>query len=328
MMEKGAILEIRDLEVRFHTRNGTSTVINRLNLSLNRGETLGVVGESGCGKSITALSIMRLISCPPGEIGTGTIFFENRDLLKLDDKEMRKVRGNKISMIFQEPMTSLNPVFSVGEQISEVYRLHQGIGRKEAWNRSVEMLKAVGIPSPEKRVREFPHQLSGGMRQRIMIAMALACRPSLLIADEPTTALDVTVQAQIFDLMNTIKEEMETGIIFITHNMGAIARMADRVAVMYAGLKVEEGRVKDILEKPKHPYTVGLISCVPHLEADPKEEREALTEIPGMVPSLFDRGKGCPFAQRCPQVQPKCREKMPPTVSLDGSHEVTCWLEA
>lgn len=325
-MVMNAILKIEDLKVQFHTRKGTATVINRLNLSLYRGETLGIVGESGCGKSITALSIMGLVPCPPGEVANGTIVFDGRNLLELNDKEMRKIRGNKISMIFQEPMTSLNPVFPVGDQISEVLRLHQGMNRRDARDRSIEMLKAVGIPSPEKRVREFPHQMSGGMRQRVMIAIALACQPSLLIADEPTTALDVTVQAQIFDLMNTIKQEMDTGILFITHNMGAIARMSDRVAVMYAGYKVEEGSVGEILQTPKHPYTVGLISCVPHLEPDPPEERRPLTEIEGMVPSLFDRATGCPFAQRCAHVQTRCRETMPPAVDLGRGHEVACWL--
>ena len=319
------LLEIRDVEVEFRTRDGIARVLDRVGFSLGAGTTLGIVGESGCGKSMTALTIMRLVPQPPGRIAGGTIRLDGEDLLAASETRMREIRGNEVSMVFQEPMTSLNPVFSVGEQIAETVRLHQGLGRRAALDRAVEMLAAVGIPVPERRVREYPHQLSGGMRQRVMIAIGLACGPRVLIADEPTTALDVTVQAQIFDLLIDLKERTGTSIILITHDMGAIAEMADRVVVMYAGRIVEEGPVEVILHDPLHPYTRGLIICVPHLEERPSPERQPLTEIAGMVPALTALGRGCAFAPRCDHAMERCREQAPPLVG-DDEHRVACWL--
>ena len=319
------LLELRDVEVEFRTRDGIARVLDRVGFSLSAGATLGIVGESGCGKSMTALTIMRLVPQPPGRIAGGTIRLDGEDLLAATEARMREVRGNEVSMVFQEPMTSLNPVFSVGDQIAETVRLHQGLGKREALDRAVEMLAAVGIPVPERRVREYPHQLSGGMRQRVMIAIGLACGPRVLIADEPTTALDVTVQAQIFDLLIDLKERTGTSIILITHDMGAIAEMAERVVVMYAGRIVEEGPVEVILESPLHPYTRGLITCVPHLEERPSPERRPLTEIAGMVPPLTALGRGCAFAPRCGHAMDRCREQAP---ALEGAeeHRVSCWL--
>ena len=319
------LLELRDVEVEFRTRDGIARVLDRVGFSLGAGTTLGIVGESGCGKSMTALTIMRLVPQPPGRIAGGTIRLDGEDLLAASETRMREIRGNEVSMVFQEPMTSLNPVFSVGEQIAETVRLHQGLGRRAALDRAVEMLAAVGIPVPERRVREYPHQLSGGMRQRVMIAIGLACGPRVLIADEPTTALDVTVQAQIFDLLIDLKERTGTSIILITHDMGAIAEMADRVVVMYAGRIVEEGPVEVILHDPLHPYTRGLIICVPHLEERPSPERQPLTEIAGMVPALTALGRGCAFAPRCDHAMERCREQAPPLVG-DDEHRVACWL--
>ncbi|MCY4500299.1 MAG: ABC transporter ATP-binding protein, partial [Alphaproteobacteria bacterium] len=273
-MDAGApLLEVEGLEVEFSTRNGVARVLDGIALSLQAGRTLGIVGESGCGKSMTALSIMRLVPVPPGRIGAGSVRLKGEDLLQVTEKRMREVRGKDISMIFQEPMTSLNPVYSIGDQIAETVRLHEGLGRRDSLDRAVEMLKAVHIPAAERRIREFPHQMSGGMRQRVMIAMALACQPSVLIADEPTTALDVTVQAQVFDLLKELQEKTGTAIILISHDMGVIAEMADRVMVMYAGRIVEEASTEEILDSPKHPYTQGLISCVPHMEEVPPPER-------------------------------------------------------
>ena len=319
------LLELRDVEVEFRTRDGIARVLDRVGFSLAAGATLGIVGESGCGKSMTALTIMRLVPQPPGRIAGGTIRLDGEDLLAASEARMREIRGNEVSMVFQEPMTSLNPVFSVGEQIAETVRLHQGLGRRAALDRAVEMLAAVGIPVPERRVREYPHQLSGGMRQRVMIAIGLACGPRVLIADEPTTALDVTVQAQIFDLLIDLKERTGTSIILITHDMGAIAEMTDRVVVMYAGRIVEEGPVEIILQDPLHPYTRGLIICVPHLEERPSPERQPLTEIAGMVPALTALGRGCAFAPRCDHAMERCREQAPPLVG-DDEHRVACWL--
>ena len=319
------LLELRDVEVEFRTRDGIARVLDKIGFSLSVGSTLGIVGESGCGKSMTALTIMRLVPQPPGRIAGGSIRLAGEDLLAATEARMREIRGNDVSMVFQEPMTSLNPVFSVGEQIAETVRLHQGLGKRAALDRAVEMLAAVGIPVPERRVREYPHQLSGGMRQRVMIAIGLACGPRVLIADEPTTALDVTVQAQIFDLLIDLKERTGTSIVLITHDMGAIAEMADRVVVMYAGRIVEEGPVDAILEEPLHPYTRGLITCVPHLEERPLPERRPLTEIAGMVPALTALGRGCTFAPRCEHVMEHCREQPPPLVG-DDAHRVACWL--
>ncbi|MEQ1650195.1 MAG: ABC transporter ATP-binding protein, partial [Hyphomicrobiaceae bacterium] len=279
MSERETILRVENLCVEFKTRAGTARVLDGVDLTLTQGETLGIVGESGCGKSMTALSIMRLVPTPPGRIVAGTINLRGEELLKASDRRMRELRGDRISMIFQEPMTSLNPVFTVGDQIAEAVRLHKPISGVEAAAKAVEMLRVVRIPDAEQRVHDYPHQLSGGMRQRVMIAMALVCQPDVLIADEPTTALDVTVQAQIFDLLSDLKQRNGTSIILITHNIGAIAEMADRVAVMYAGRKVEEGTVASVLSNPQHPYTRGLIACVPHLDDGDAEMDTDLAEI-------------------------------------------------
>ena len=328
MIDTNALLQVQGLRVEFDVRQGVATVINDLNFSLQRGETLGIVGESGCGKSVTALSIMGLVPSPPGRVASGSIVLESENLLDADESRLRQVRGNDISMIFQEPMTSLNPVFKIGHQIAETIRIHQGLDRRAADARAVEMLQAVDIPAAERRANEYPYQLSGGMRQRVMIAMALACNPKVLIADEPTTALDVTVQAQIFDLLKDIQQRTGAAIIFITHDMGSIAEMADRVAVMYAGRKVEDGPVEKLLVNPKHPYTKGLIACVPHLEKNLSTERRPLMEILGVVPSLLLRDKGCPFAPRCNYAMSKCKDAMPPEFDQGAGHTTACWLEA
>ena len=320
------LLEVEGLEVEFGTRQGVARVLDGIALSLEAGQTLGIVGESGCGKSMTALSIMRLVPVPPGRIGAGSVRLKGEDLLQVSEKRMREVRGKDISMIFQEPMTSLNPVYSIGDQIAETVRLHEGLGRRDSLDRAVEMLKAVHIPAAERRVREFPHQMSGGMRQRVMIAMALACRPSVLIADEPTTALDVTVQAQVFDLLKELQEKTGTAIILISHDMGVIAEMADRVMVMYAGRIFEEASTDEILESPKHPYTQGLIACVPHMEEEPPPERAALTEIPGVVPALTELGSGCSYAPRCAHAADRCRRAAPQPLEVGEEHRVACWL--
>ena len=321
------LIEVRDLGVEFQTRGGVARVLDDIRFTVLRGETLGLVGESGCGKSMTALAMMRLIPTPPGRITSGRVTLDGRDLLALPEAEMRRFRGNRISMIFQEPMTSLNPAYTVGDQIGESVRLHQGLDRRAALARAVEMLDAVGIPAASSRVHEYPHQFSGGMRQRVMIAMALACKPDVLIADEPTTALDVTVQAQIFDLIAELRERTGTAVVLITHDMGAIAEMADRVAVMYAGRIVEEGSVAEVLGQPLHPYTQGLIGCAPGRRQT--AFGEPLLEIPGTVPSLLERRGGCSFADRCSQVQPRCRERLPAETVLEGGRRrVLCWLHA
>ena len=320
------LLTIRDLHTRFHTFDGIVNAVDGLDLEVFRGETLGLVGESGCGKSVTALSILQLLRCPPAEI-RGRIFFEGTNLLDLDQEGIRKIRGNSISMIFQEPMTSLNPVLTIGEQISEAISLHQGVTHHEALKRSVEMLKMVQIPEPEVRAREYPHKLSGGMRQRAMIAMALSCHPQLLLADEPTTALDVTIQAQITSLMARLKEEFETSIVIITHNLGLIAEMAMRVVVMYAGKVVEEALVEDLFKEPLHPYTQGLLGSIPWIGRKLKTGRRQLQEIPGIVPSPLETPKGCRFHPRCPRVIDICCEQEPPMVHLAEHRRVSCWLE-
>jgi len=300
-----------------------AVAVSDLNLLLSQGETVGIVGESGCGKSVTALSVMRLVHSP-GRIVAGKIYFRGADLLRLSEHEMRTIRGNDISMIFQEPMTSLNPVLKVGDQIGEVYRLHRGLGRREAWNASVEMMQKVGIPSPEQRVREYPHQMSGGMRQRVMIAMALACDPGLMLADEPTTALDVTIQAQILELMNEIKGQKGTGIILITHDLGIVAEMADRVAVMYAGRIVEQATVRDLFFSAQHPYTMGLLNSIPRIRRVRGKRTERLPVIPGMVPDLRRLPQGCAFQDRCPEAGSICRE--PPELERKREdHWVRCW---
>ncbi len=318
------LLQVQDLSVEFRTRRGTSRVLDGVSFDLQRGQTLGVVGESGCGKSVTALAVMRLIAQPPGRIAGGRVLFDGRDLLRISEADMRKVRGNRISMIFQEPMTSLNPAYTVGDQIAEAVRLHEGLSRSAATERAVQMLQAVGIPDPQRRVHEYPHQFSGGMRQRVMIGMALACKPDVLIADEPTTALDVTVQAQIFDLISDLREKTGTAVMLITHDMGAVAEMTDRVVVMYAGHIVESGQVSQILQEPLHPYTRGLIACAPG--ARTAAPGQMLEEIPGSVPSLIERGAGCLFAERCKDVMPRCRSELPPRTHAADGRTVLCWL--
>jgi len=297
-----------------------------LSLELNAGETLSFVGESGCGKSMTALAIMGLLPEKVGRIASGSIMFDGEDLSKASDARLREIRGNDISMIFQEPMTSLNPVYTIGEQISEVLRRHQNLGKNAAWSKAIELLDAVRIPNPKARVSDYPHQMSGGQRQRVMIAIALACEPKILIADEPTTALDVTVQAQIFDLLRDLGRETGTATILITHDMGAVAEMAERMIVMYAGRKAEDGPVEQIIEHPRHPYTKGLISCVPHLVATLTDDRPELTEVRGIVPSLRDFGRDtCLFASRCDRADDKCRNKRPPEVHFKDEQNSACW---
>jgi peptide/nickel transport system ATP-binding protein len=321
------LLDVQGLSVEFQTRNGVVRVLDDISFRLEKGKTLGIVGESGCGKSITALALMRLIAQPPGRISSGEIRLNGENLLALSDTQMQKIRGNKMSMIFQEPMTSLNPAFTVGYQIAESVMLHEKQSKASAMLRAVEMLTAVGIPAPAQRALEYPHQFSGGMRQRAMIAMALACKPDVLICDEPTTALDVTVQAQIFDLMAELRTNTGTALILITHDMGAIAEMADKVAVMYAGRIVEEGPVADVIENPLHPYTRGLISCAPSKRA--AQPGEPLPEIPGTVPSPQDRGLGCSFAGRCSDVQERCKQSLPAmSYNISQSRSVLCWLHA
>jgi len=318
------LLEVKDIVVDFATRAGVARVLDHVSLSVASGKTLGIVGESGCGKSMTALSIMGLVPSPPGEVTSGAITLLGENLIEADEARMRKIRGKEVSMIFQEPMTSLNPVFTVGEQIAESLRLHEEISSAMAWNKAVDMIRAVGIPEPEVRAKNYPHQLSGGMRQRVMIAMALACGPKLLIADEPTTALDVTVQAQIFDLLIELQDQSNTAIILITHDMGVIAKMSDYVAVMYAGRVIETGKTEEILSSPQHPYTKGLIACVPHLEINPSDERQPLMEIPGVVPPLTQLGKGCAFAPRCAQRTVACDSNKPVMVPFSPTHEAAC----
>jgi peptide/nickel transport system ATP-binding protein len=322
--ENHFFLKIRNLHTYFFTHDGVAKAVDGVDLELEEGGTLGVVGESGCGKSVTALSIMRLIPEPPGKIVQGEILFNGADLLTFAEEDMRKIRGRSISMIFQEPMTSLNPVFQVGDQISEVLRLHEGLSRKEAWDRSIEMLKLVGIPSPERRVAEYPHQLSGGMRQRTMIAMALACNPKLMIADEPTTALDVTIQAQILELINRLQQEKGMSVILITHNLGVIAETARKVAVMYAGRIVEYAAVDLLFGDPKHPYTQGLLKSIPRLDEE-HGRKQKLETIPGLVPSLLDLPSGCKFSNRCQYVFDRCKEE-PRLIEADKGHFVRCWL--
>ena len=323
------VLNVQNLQTYFFTRGGIVKAVDDVSFSLKKGETLGIVGESGCGKSITALSIMRLVPNPPGRIIGGQIQLGKRDLLSLEEVEMRGIRGDQISMIFQEPMTSLNPVITIGRQISEALILHQKMSKNEAWERSIEMLDLVKIPEPQQRVREYPHQLSGGMRQRVMIAMALSCNPNVLIADEPTTALDVTIQAQILDLILDLKEKLGTAVILITHDLGVIAETAQRVIVMYAGKKVEEASVEEIFERPMHPYTRGLLSSIPSLSimagAESSAERQRLTEIQGIVPPLNDLPEGCAFAPRCPFAKDQCTSAYPPYEEKESRHWAACW---
>ena len=320
-----ALLEVENLQTHFATADGVVRAVNGLSFTVSGGETVAIVGESGCGKSVTSMSILRLVPEPPGRIA-GRISFAGRDLLRLTDKEMRALRGNDISMIFQEPMTSLNPVLTVGRQIGETLRLHQGLSRPAAEARAVEMLDLVGIPAARRRAREYPHQLSGGMRQRVMIAMALACNPKLLIADEPTTALDVTIQAQILDLMRDLKARLGSAIMLITHDLGVVAEMAERVIVMYAGRKVEEAPVRDLFARPLHPYTQGLLGAVPRLGSSlVAGAPERLTEIRGQVPSLREPLRGCSFARRCPRAAALCETVEPACVDKGGGgHLAAC----
>ena len=316
------ILEVNDLRTYFYTRDGVVRSVDGVSFSISEGETLAIVGESGCGKSVTSLSLLRLIPSPPGKIVTGSILFHGKDLLSLSEDEMRDIRGDKISMIFQEPMTSLNPVLTIGRQISEVLELHRHCTKEEARNRILELLNLVNISEPERRIDEYPHQLSGGMRQRIMIAMALACDPEILIADEPTTALDVTIQAQILNLMRELRDRTRAAIILITHDLGVVAEMAQRVVVMYAGRKVEEASVFDLFAKPMHPYTLGLLNSMPRLD-DASTKR--LVEILGMVPSMKSEIIGCAFAPRCSLASERCTQESPALKDHGNGHWVSCW---
>ena len=315
------VLTVDTLQTHFHTDSGTARAVDGVSFTLNAGETFGLVGESGCGKSVTSLSIMRLVPYP-GRIEGGHIFFDNRDLLALSDLEMRDVRGNEIAMIFQEPMTSLNPVYTCGFQVDEAVRRHQGLSQKEARDKTVEMLHLVGLPDPEQRADEYPHQLSGGQRQRVMIAMALSCDPKVLIADEPTTALDVTIQAQILDLLRDLQRQLGMAVLLITHDLGVIAEVADRVAVMYAGKIVEMGPADAIFHHPMHPYTRGLLASVPRLDV----ARDRLKTIPGQVPEATRFASGCRFADRCESADAICRESIPQLQPVAGDHQTACWM--
>jgi len=319
------LVKITHLRTEFHIPEGVVPAVNNVNFNIQAGETLSIIGESGCGKSVTALSIMRLIPDPPGKIVSGNINFEGVDLLKLPMSKMREIRGNKIAMIFQEPMTSLNPLYTVGNQISEVYLEHKGYNYKDAWDNSVNILGKVGIPSPEERAHEYIHEMSGGMRQRAMIAMALACSPRLLIADEPTTAVDVTIQNQILNLMRDLQASTGAAILLITHNFGVVAEMADRVIVMYLGHAVEDADVDSIFDKPLHPYTRGLIGCIPFPGRKSLLGKKPLQEIPGIVPSMYELPEGCVFHPRCRWAKDICRKQAPELVETEKGHKVACW---
>ncbi len=321
------LLEVDNLQTHFFTADGVVKAVDGVSYSVRSGETLGVVGESGCGKSVTALSILRLVASPPGRIVGGEVRFDGRNLLSMTERQMEDIRGNDISMIFQEPMTSLNPLYTIGKQISEAVALHQGLSRRDAHEKAIEMLRRVSIPEPERRVNAYPHQMSGGMRQRVMIAMALSCNPRVLIADEPTTALDVTIQAQILDLMRDLQDKFGTAIVLITHDMGVVAENADRVVVMYAGRKVEEAPVDDLFDRPGHPYTRGLLGSIPNVEvaAHAGPGRARLAEIKGMVPSLARLPQGCTFAPRCGFATDRCRAEYPKLEEYRPAHFVACW---
>lgn len=320
------LLDVQALKTYFYTFYGVARAVDDVSFHLAPGEVLGLVGESGCGKTVSAQSILRLIPDPPGKIVHGRILFDGRDILTIPMGEMRTIRGKRISMIFQEPMTSLNPVYTVGDQIGEMFSLHQGLSRKGSLERAVDMLRKVQIPAPERRMHEYPHQLSGGMRQRAMIAMALACNPEILIADEPTTALDVTVQAQILNLMMQLRQDYGAAIIMITHDLGVIAETASRVVVMYAGKVAEQASTAAIFEDPKHPYTRGLLRSIPKLGERSRGREARLSEIPGTVPGLLALPSGCPFHPRCPEVMTICPERMPDLFNLGGDHLARCWL--
>jgi peptide/nickel transport system ATP-binding protein len=319
------LLRIEGLRTHFHTRDGVVRAVDGVSFDVGPGETLAIVGESGCGKSVTSLSILRLLPMPPARIVGGRVEFEGRDLLSLSEAEMRRIRGNAIAMIFQEPMTSLNPVLTIGRQIAEALVLHRGLSYADALARAGEMLRKVHIPEADRRVGQYPHELSGGMRQRVMIAMALACGPRLLIADEPTTALDVTIQAQILELMIELRDATGASIILITHDLGVVAEMAHRVVVMYAGCKVEEAPVEELFERPRHPYTLGLLGSMPHLGESVDDAGKRLVEIPGVVPSLKEAAPGCLFAPRCPSASERCRAEVPPLEQHAPGHWAACW---
>ena len=324
MKQSETILEIKDLCVEFQTVEGKVQAVDHLSYTLHKGEKLGIVGESGSGKSVSSLAMLQLIPNPPGRVTGGEILYKGQDLVRLSEKEMQKLRGNEISMIFQEPMTSLNPIIQCGKQIAESLRLHRGMNKKEAMQEAVRMMKEVGIANPEIRAHEYPHQMSGGMRQRVMIAMALACRPQILIADEPTTALDVTIQAQILDLIRDLNRETGTAVLFITHDLGVVSELCDTVIVMYTGHIVEQAPVKDLFRDPKHPYTVGLLNAIPSITKD----RKPLQTIEGMVPNPTERVEGCSFWPRCPHASERCRKQEPPVTGLGEDRLVRCWLYA
>ncbi len=324
MSQRNTLLSIKNLSVEFQTVEGTVHAINELNYSLDEGETLGIVGESGSGKSVSSLGIMKLIPNPPGKIVNGEIVYNGKDLVKISEKEMEKIRGDEISMIFQEPMTSLNPIITCGKQIAESLRLHRGLHKKEAMKEAIEIMRAVGIANPGKRVNEYPHQMSGGMRQRVMIAMALACKPKILICDEPTTALDVTIQAQILDLIRGLNKETQTAVIMITHDLGVVSELCERVIVMYTGRIVEEASSVELFKNPLHPYTVGLISAIPQIT----KERKPLSTIEGVVPNPTEKIEGCSFWPRCKYVTEQCKTKEPPMVQIDAKRKVRCFRYA
>ena len=322
MDKREKVLEIKDLCVDFRTVEGTVRAVNHLSYILHKGEKLGIVGESGSGKSVSSLGIMQLIPNPPGEITRGAIIYKGEDLVHTSEKIMQHIRGNEISMIFQEPMTSLNPIIKCGKQIAESLRLHRGMKKKEAMDEAIRMMRAVGIANPEVRAHEYPHQMSGGMRQRVMIAMALACQPQILIADEPTTALDVTIQAQILDLIRELNESMGTSVLFITHDLGVVSELCDTVIVMYTGHIVEKAPVRELFKDPKHPYTIGLMNAIPKITKD----RPPLQTIDGVVPNPTERIYGCTFWPRCPHATQKCKQEKPPIIKLSDEHQVSCFL--
>ena len=323
-MKPERILDIIDLRTRFHIAEGTVYAVNGVSFHLNHGETIAVVGESGCGKSVTMMSIMRLIPIPPGEIASGQAFYNQRDLLKLSESEMEHVRGKDIAMVFQDPMTALNPVLTIGRQIGEPLRVHLGLGNEEIRQHTIDLLEKLGISEPDRHLGDYPHQFSGGMRQRAMIAMSLACMPSILIADEPTTALDVTIQAQIVELVQAIRSSMDMSVIWITHDLGVVAGIADRVLVMYAGFIVEEALVYDLYEDPRHPYTQALLAALPRGD---HRRGKRLQSIPGAPPNLLVAPTGCPFVQRCQFAFDRCREEMPPLIQVSQNHQAACWLD-
>ena len=320
------MLEVKNLRTQFHTQDGIVNAVNGISFTLDEGETLGVVGESGCGKSVSMLSMMQLIPQPPGRIVDGQVLFQGQDLLKLNDRQIRAVRGNKVAMVFQDPMTSLNPVLTIGRQISEALELHLGMDKEQALERSIELLELVRIPEAQDRINDYPHQFSGGMRQRVMIAMALSCNPQLLIADEPTTALDVTIQAQIVDLVKELRKQLGMAIIWITHDLGVVAGLVDRVQVMYAGYIVETAQVDDLYADPRHPYSIGLLGSLPRLD---EEKHQKLTPIPGLPPDLIALPPGCPFYERCIYRIPRCQAENPQLRPVgDDGHRIACWVDA